>query len=318
MTLIRSVPEEPFSCWSGVYRVAEVQPRKAFVDLHALELEDCSGSRRVLYRAPMDGFGVPCPPEKGDVVSVTVTRAQAAHGGWYNRVEALEPIETYSTLRLLPHRLCPVPELLERLHGVMDEAISRPALQRFLDRVFADPVKVAPFVTIPASHDCHHVEPGGLLQHSLELVEAVARQVRESDSGSLIRQCVLIGALLHDLGKVGAAVLGRTPFWKREHAVLNKVLLEGELSQLREEDSEAWQLLHFVFGVIEGSVDGNRIPEAQLIVALDRHSAAVDARRLAFRGAPEWRRIGVLDSCAGGPPRVFYRPEPDAHRLEER
>ncbi|MCG5529085.1 MULTISPECIES: TraI domain-containing protein [Halorhodospira] len=318
MTLIRLVPEEPFSCWSGVYGVARVQRRQALPGLYALELEDCSGSREVLYRAPMDESGVPRPPGEGGVVRVTVTRAQTAKGRWYYRVDALEPTGVDSTLRLLPHRFCPVPGLLERLYRLMDEAISRPALLRFLDRVFGDPVRIAPFVSIPASDDCHHVEPGGLLQHSLELVEAVGRVVREPDSGGLVRQGVLIGALFHDLGKVAPAVLGRTPFWRREHALLNKPLLEGEFSQLREEDSEAWQLLHYVFRVIEGSVDGNRIPEAQLIAAHDRYSAARDARRLAFRGAPEWRRISVLRPSTGGPPRIFYRTGSDAYPLEGR
>ncbi|MBK5942679.1 HD domain-containing protein [Halorhodospira halophila] len=315
MTLVLSAPTGPYVTWTGKYRVAWVVPRVALPGLHAIDLEDCSGRIEVLYRAPTGGGTTSRPPQKRDVVRVTVTRAQAAHGGWYNRVEALEPIETYSTLQLLPHRLCPEPGLLCRLYCVMRSEVERPALWRFLDRVFAEPRRARAFVRRAASRDCHHTEPGGLLRHSLELVEKLRLIIQDCDD--LTRQCVLLGALLHDLGKVAPDVLGRTPYWPREHALMNKPLLERELCRLREEDLQAWQMLHFVFSVIDGSVDGSRVPEAKLIVELDRYSAGLDARRRAFEESPAWRQIGVLRPGAGGPARIFYRPAPEDARLGE-
>lgn len=306
MDLIRYVPDAPHSTWAGDYWLAEVKPRTTLPGLHALELEDCSGWREVLYRAPLDLGGHPLPPKPCQKVRVVVTQAQASHGGWFDRVDALEPAPEASSLRLVPSRCCPEPDALLRLYELLAQEISRPALQLFLHRVFGDEHLTGAFITLPASRDCHHVEAGGLLVHSLDVVEQMALLTTRCEP--LVRECLLVVALFHDLGKVACRVLDGTPYWAREHPLMNKMLLEGALAELRWKDTTAWSLIHFGLDVIAGSVDGGRIPEVELLRTLDRVSAATDTRRRAVGLAKGRQRVIALQPANGGPRRVFFQP----------
>ena len=149
-------------------------------------------------------------------------------------------------------------------------------------------------------------EPGGLLVHSLELVEGMAALANRCEP--VVRECLLIAALFHDVGKVAPQVLDRTPYWRREHPLTNKLLLEDALSELRRQNDSAWSLLHYFLDVLAGAVDGNRIPEAKLLVALDQFSAAIDTRDREVAQAGAWERVVGLQPVNGGPRRLYFRP----------
>ncbi|NBC46593.1 MAG: hypothetical protein GVY22_01095 [Gammaproteobacteria bacterium] len=61
--------------------------------------------------------------------------------------------------------------------------------------------------------------------------------------------------------------------------------LEKALAELQGRDQTAWSVIHYCLDVLAGAVDGNRIPEANLIIALDRLSAATDTRERAIAKA---------------------------------
>ncbi|WP_159433098.1 HD domain-containing protein [Thiohalospira halophila] len=305
--MIQSAPQDPNATWNGEYRVRQVQPLKAFRELFVLELEDCSGSREVRYRARLDEAGEPELPTVNDVVHVHITHTQASGGGWYDRVDRLEKTTPTSALRLLPPRICPEPEALRRLHEVLETEIRSEPLQRFVDRVFEDEETARAFATVPASYDCHHTEAGGLLVHSLNVLEYLRQMPMQCDLFQ--RECVLIAALFHDIGKVAPRVQRhKSPYWNREHALLNKLMLEDALSGLRHQDPEAWSNLHFLFDFLAGTVSGNRILESQLIIDFDRYDAGTDTRERAIATANPGDSIVVKQPSNGGSKRVFFLP----------
>ena len=308
MCLICYAPDAPHAGWGGQYRIARVKPRgESLHGLYALELEDCSGWREVLYRGPLDESRMAHPPIRGQVVvvSANVIRTQATHGGWYDRVTSLEGTPVYSALQQQPFRRCPQPHALLRLYELLNRELQHPALRLFVDCVFDEPPIAQAFISIPASRDCHHAEPRGLLAHSLELVEKMA--VLATQCEQVIRECLLVVALFHDVGKVVPRVLSRTPYWSREHPLTNKMVLERALSKLHHQDQTAWSMVHFLLDVLAGAVDGKRIPEAELLLALDRVSAATDARERARAMAGSSERVVALQPSNGGPKRLFYQ-----------
>ncbi len=91
-------------------------------------------------------------------------------------------------------------EVFSELWGVM-ESVKDPALVRLLEVLQLDEELMELFRTAPAARTIHHAYPGGLLEHTLSvtrLVDAICQHYGEM----LNRDFCLVGALLHDLGKV--------------------------------------------------------------------------------------------------------------------
>ncbi|MFA4987363.1 MAG: HD domain-containing protein [Candidatus Brocadiia bacterium] len=80
-------------------------------------------------------------------------------------------------------------------------SLSNPDVQALWDVVLADATFMDLFSRVPAAVSYHHVFVGGLLEHTCQVVrlaDAVASARPDID-----RDLLLIGALLHDCGKVG-------------------------------------------------------------------------------------------------------------------
>ncbi|NLO05468.1 MAG: HD domain-containing protein [candidate division WS1 bacterium] len=80
------------------------------------------------------------------------------------------------------------------------ESVQNPHLRALLETFFGDPEFLDRFSRAPGAKSLHHSYLGGLLEHTvgvLELLETVARVHPQLD-----RDLMIAGALLHDLGKV--------------------------------------------------------------------------------------------------------------------
>jgi len=89
-------------------------------------------------------------------------------------------------------------EQVAQLKKILD-TVQRPALRAFLAAFWADEALVRDFTRAPAAERLHHAYLGGLLEHTLNVVEngeALCRRYPKLD-----RDLLLIGALWHDLGK---------------------------------------------------------------------------------------------------------------------
>ncbi|MFH1075361.1 MAG: CRISPR-associated endonuclease Cas3'' [Pseudomonadota bacterium] len=90
-------------------------------------------------------------------------------------------------------------DMLARLKEVCG-SISNEHIRRIVDAFFCDQVFVDAFKTAPAGKSMHHAYIGGLLEHTLSLALLVEKIGSHFDG--VDRDILLVGAFLHDIGKV--------------------------------------------------------------------------------------------------------------------
>lgn len=112
--------------------------------------------------------------------------------------------------------------LRERVAGLTD-----PHLRQLMEIFLGDQAFLEKYRTAPAAKSMHHVFLGGLLEHSLavaDLVEDVARRYPD-----LNRDLMLVGALLHDIGKVEELTFARSFDYSDEGKLLGHIVIGVEM-----------------------------------------------------------------------------------------
>lgn len=92
---------------------------------------------------------------------------------------AIYPFDVYKIVRFV--------EMIENTH-----------LRQFISDVLLQPDVTLPYLRNPASSNHHHAYNGGLLKHSIDVVEIAS----EKASKGLEKDIVIVASLLHDIGKV--------------------------------------------------------------------------------------------------------------------
>ncbi len=117
------------------------------------------------------------------------------------QIQAISPVDLkeIDPADFLP--ICPVEKeiLLQKLKRVAGTVKRRP-LQLLLRSILSDSSLMDRFARAPAAKTVHHAYLGGLLEHSVSvagLVTRIAKHYEELDAEILV-----VGALLHDVGKV--------------------------------------------------------------------------------------------------------------------
>jgi len=126
--------------------------------------------------------------------------------------------------------------LLKRLNELLG-TLRNPYLSRLMQLFVTDAGFVQKYSTAPAAKSMHHVYLGGLLEHSLAiaaLVDDVSARYPELD-----RDLLVVGALLHDVGKIEELTYRRSFDYSDEgkllgHIMLGVEMLEERLRQLPE------------------------------------------------------------------------------------
>jgi 3'-5' exoribonuclease len=158
------------------------------------------------------------------------------------------------------------------------ERVTIPALAGFVASVLSDDSIAFPFVSAPASLNHHHNHPGGLLEHSLECLQMVARH-REFTKANF--ELGLVAALFHDIGKI----LTMTPQMKRttlgqsmDHEKLTLELLAPHLMSLDWDwPAGASELRYLLTWKLRQKVP--RYDMADLVACCDRVSSGLDWRK---------------------------------------
>jgi 3'-5' exoribonuclease len=137
---------------------------------------------------------------KGDVVKVRAFICRF-DGVVQLKVERLRklPHAEYDKADLLPATTYSVPELWTRLESAI-ASFTDPWLQRLVTSLIADPVIGEAFREAPAAKQLHHAWLGGLLEHVVSLLGLADKVVPHYPI--LMRDLVLTGVILHDLGKI--------------------------------------------------------------------------------------------------------------------
>jgi 3'-5' exoribonuclease len=99
----------------------------------------------------------------------------------------------------LPVSSRPVAAMVAELTALVD-GLGDPALRTLMQAFLADPDFMSAYTRAPAAKTMHHVYLGGLLEHSLS-VAVLADDISRRYPG-LNRDLLVVGALLHDIGKV--------------------------------------------------------------------------------------------------------------------
>lgn len=162
-----------------------------------ITLSDASGSLRIYCRDQTciaDGLS---PQSLVDVeVSIDYRGTEP-----YFRCKLIQPstvdLSKPKQISQLPAALCQKPYALQLLTEII-ESISDPLLEEFVINVLTQHDIGLRFIQCPASANHHHNYPGGLLEHSVEVAQKLANELKNNDEE---RDLAIVAALLHDIGK---------------------------------------------------------------------------------------------------------------------
>lgn len=207
-------------------------------------------------------------------------------------------------LDLLPAHRAPNPEDLGRLIDLVD-GLETEGYRAFVRDVFSDPDFAISFVTGTASGRCHHAEQGGLLNHSLEVAEAVSVATERMSVATCIREAGILLALFHDVGKCAVPDAHRIP--EKRHKRLIEYHLQEPMAALRKRDRDAHDALWLTIAAYR-SGETYGAPMAALVQGLDQCSAQADVAQRALRAGRKgyWHRF-----CGGRP---VWMPPRDPER----
>jgi len=137
---------------------------------------------------------------------------------------------------------CPqeIGELLARLRAAMDR-VERPELQALVRSVLDDEALMDAFCRCPAGTRNHHAYQGGLLEHVTSVAELAVRAIDSYPQVDM--DLLLVGVLLHDLGKVRELGYERVFTYTDEgqllgHLVIAIGMLDEKLGHVADEMGE--------------------------------------------------------------------------------
>jgi hypothetical protein len=212
-------------------------------------------------------------------------------------------------LELLPSALCPKPNSVYFLYRLIDR-LTIPPLVDFLTDALCEPANRDRFLIASASFNAHHNWPGGLIEHSVEVAQWVARF---RDIPGVERELGVAAALVHDIAK--------TRTHQRRNDSLGELLPHDALTleilapALRRLDAR-WRdgAIAMRFLLSRGQAKTHFTKKVELHVSLvldfaDQFSAHSDKNKRAFRASQRW------SGFANFGPQRFWRPKPPGERV---
>ncbi len=142
----------------------------------------------VFSRLPVDGFvwlEGETQPYQGELQMII------------HSIEPLDPTPAQLD-ELLPTAKRPIPEMFAELKGLL-ATLQHPAMRALADAFLEDDMLMCAFQRCPAAKSMHHAYIGGLLEHTLNLVNLA--NVVCPLYPKISRDLVMVGLFLHDIGK---------------------------------------------------------------------------------------------------------------------
>lgn len=290
---------------SGVFRVRRPQQRKAGSgsDFLAITIEDYSGALHayIWSKDILEAIHL----SDNDCIALR-GQLREFNGGWIVDVIKAELLQSEPDrpARLIPRSLAPIPSDIEQLEYLAD-FISHDALKRFVGWVLADDAITFPFISLPASRQHHHSTAGGLLAHSLQCVEMVARYeefpMDEIELG-------MVAALFHDIGKIRTLkCVGKhtTAGYVINHDALTLEILAPHLRRLDDICPDAGLALRYLWTwkTYRSSYQHPLLAIAEAISTSDRISSGLNRKNSAFQEHPDWHTFAKIDDKD-----TFWRP----------
>lgn len=199
---------------------------------------------------------------------------------------------------------------VRQLQNIIDQ-VQTPALKSFVEQVFEDVSFVKAFTTISASKNHHHDYRGGLFKHSLECAQLIINQFPEP---SIHRDLSVVGALLHDSGKVWFYLdpkISTSSKYLLHHDLMTTTVLHQPLAKLRETwpDGETALIYIWTWQLGYRKPQYPALFEAGLVQQADRTSALASCHQKAFDGQKKWKQFSNVDTTDSASTRC-WRPKP--------
>ena len=294
--------------FTGIFRLAELNrvPRGTRPPYHLVKLVDSSGT--LVGYGWDETFRLNGQPALLDIVEVSGV-ARVFGGRVVADIHALgvpaAGVDYGQAPLLLPVNLCPIPSLIPRLLSAINQ-INDPHLKRFVNRMLGDKEIAEPFMRLRGSSRHHHAFSGGLLLHSIEVVEIILRM---PNLDTQTRDLCIVGGLFHDVGKIwtlnigGSSTLGCLV--SHEHLTLSICKKALEELQATWPDG-AYTLMHVWTAKMTPYAYERKTPAAHIVAAADRISSEGAKHSAAFDKLPPWHRLTEFEDA------WYWRPLPPA------
>jgi len=160
------------------------------------------------------------------------------------------------------------------------EIVENPKLKDLLNRIFKNPGIEAKFKNHPGAIEIHHDWIGGLLQHTLEVLDYC--KLSWELFPQLNKDLIITGGLLHDIGKleeldVTSRIKGTNKGQLTGHLVLSTIFVSNKCDEVGLDEELKDKLLHIIIshhGKLEfGSPKEPMFPEALVVCYADALSA---------------------------------------------
>jgi 3'-5' exoribonuclease len=180
-------------------------------------------------------------------------------------------------------------EVLQQKFEQYIQSIKDIHMKILLNRIFSAEVRGG-FFKATAAKTIHHNYSGGLLEHTLEVVDLCMHA--SPVFPGLNRDLLVAGALLHDIGKIGELEMNVVPQYSVEgrllgHIVMGTEMLTAQVNGMRQEGLDfpselEWMLKHMILSHHGSREFGSPViplfPEAFLLHMMDN----LDAKMFVF------------------------------------
>jgi 3'-5' exoribonuclease len=207
---------------SFLLRRCDLRTRQNGEPYLALEFSDKSG--RVSARMWDNAEATARAVSEGDYVRV-VGSVETWQGQPQIKVDRLEPADMADVdpSDYLPASRRNVDAMYDELLDIVD-AVENEHLRALLRATFDDPDVALRFRRAPGGVMLHHAYVGGLLEHTLSVVQAAGQLA--DHYASVDRDLVITGACLHDLGKIWELAYDHAFEYTEEGRLVGHLLLE--------------------------------------------------------------------------------------------
>jgi len=217
-------------------RRCDVRTRQSGDAYLALEFSDKSG--RVPGRMWDNAKAAAQAVSEGDYVRV-VGIVETWQAKPQIKVDRLVPADAdkVDPADFLPASQRDVDEMYDELLGVID-SVGNEHLLALLQATFSDPRVAAMFRCAPGGVMLHHAYVGGLLEHTLSVVNLAARLA--DHYATVDRDLLITGACLHDLGKIWELAYEQSFAYTEEGRLVGHLLLESTWLARRMDEIEGF------------------------------------------------------------------------------
>ncbi len=196
------------------------------------------------------------------------------------------PAEEVSPADFLPATKRDVEQMFARLNALTD-TIQSPKLKALMDTFWNDGAFVEMFKRAPAAKMMHHAYVGGLLEHTLSM--ALLADKVAGHYGGVDRDLLLVGTVLHDVGKVRELSYSQRIDYTDEgrllsHIVIGVQMVEEKIRTISEFPSELAAMVKHMIVSHHGTRDfGSPEPPKTIEAVLLNYVDEIDSRVNAIR-----------------------------------